>query len=82
MVWPRHADERTDAVLRSASPPNSGRMRVGQGRGHEHNVFTRTNFNLPDGNRSSGNFGRITGASAAGGGSDPRILQLALRVWF
>ena len=29
-----------------------------------------------------GNFGRITGASAAGGGSDPRILQLALRVWF
>lgn len=57
-------------------------MRVGQGRGHEHNVFTRTNFNLPDGNRSSGNFGRITGASAAGGGSDPRILHLALRVWF
>ncbi len=46
------------------------------------NVLNRTNFNLPDSNRSSGNFGRITGASAAGGGSDPRILQLALRVWF
>jgi outer membrane receptor protein involved in Fe transport len=46
------------------------------------NALNHTNFNLPDGNRSSGNFGRITGASAAGGGSDPRILQLALRFWF
>ncbi|HTU99317.1 MAG TPA: TonB-dependent receptor [Luteitalea sp.] len=46
------------------------------------NALNRANFNIPDGNRSSGNFGRITGASAAGGGSDPRILQLALRVWF
>jgi outer membrane receptor protein involved in Fe transport len=46
------------------------------------NALNRTNFNLPEGNRSSANFGRITGASAAGGGSDPRILQVALRVWF
>ncbi len=46
------------------------------------NALNHTNFNLPEGNRSSGNFGRITGASAAGGGSDPRILQLALRFWF
>ena len=46
------------------------------------NALNRTNFNLPDGNRSSGNFGRITGASQAGGGGDPRILQLALRLFF
>jgi hypothetical protein len=46
------------------------------------NALNRANFNLPEGSRSSPNFGRITGASAAGGGSDPRILQLALRFWF
>lgn len=40
------------------------------------NALNRANFNLPDGNRSSGNFGRITSAQ------DPRILQLALRLWF
>ncbi|AMY11746.1 TonB-dependent Receptor Plug Domain protein [Luteitalea pratensis] len=46
------------------------------------NALNRANFNLPEGNRSSSNFGRITAANAAGGGSDPRILQLALRTWF
>ncbi len=40
------------------------------------NALNRANFNLPEGNRSSGNFGRITSAQ------DPRILQLALRTWF
>lgn len=40
------------------------------------NALNRANFNLPEGNRSSGNFGRILSAQ------DPRILQLALRVWF
>ncbi len=32
--------------------------------------------NLPDGTCSSGDFGRIASRQ------DPRILQLALRVWF
>ena len=40
------------------------------------NALNRANFNLPEGNRSSGNFGRITSAQ------DPRILQVALRAWF
>ena len=40
------------------------------------NALNRANFNIPEGNRSSGNFGRITSAQ------DPRILQLALRTWF
>ena len=40
------------------------------------NALNHANFNIPEGNRSSGNFGRITSAQ------DPRILQLALRFWF
>lgn len=46
------------------------------------NALNRTNFNVPDGNRTSGNFGRITGATVSGGGGDARILQLALRLFF
>jgi hypothetical protein len=40
------------------------------------NVFNNVNFELPESELSSGNFGRIQGAG------DPRILQLALRVMF
>lgn len=40
------------------------------------NALNRANFNLPEGNRSSANFGRILSAQ------DPRILQVALRAWF
>jgi outer membrane receptor protein involved in Fe transport len=47
-----------------------------QFRAEAFNALNRANFNLPDGNRSSANFGRILSAG------DPRILQFALRAWF
>ncbi len=40
------------------------------------NALNRANFNIPNSNRSSGDFGRITTAQ------DARILQMALRFWF
>jgi hypothetical protein len=43
------------------------------------NALNHANFNNPEGNRSSGNFGRI---SSLAPGAEARILQLALRTWF
>ena len=40
------------------------------------NLFNRVNLGNPNTNRSSGNFGRITGAG------DPRVVQLALKYLF
>ena len=40
------------------------------------NLFNNVNFNNPNSNQSSGQFGRITSAL------DPRILQLGLRLQF
>lgn len=53
----------------------SSRIRT-QFRLEAFNALNRANFNIPEGNRSSGNFGRILSAQ------DPRILQVALRAWF
>ncbi len=47
-----------------------------QFRAEAFNVLNHVNFNLPESNRSSGNFGRILGAG------DPRIMQFALRASF
>jgi hypothetical protein len=43
------------------------------------NALNHANFNNPEGNRSSGNFGRINSLAP---GAEARILQLALRFWF
>jgi hypothetical protein len=40
------------------------------------NLFNNVNFNNPNTNRSSGNFGRITSAK------DPRILQFGAKILF
>ena len=45
-------------------------------RGEAFNVLNNVNLDLPNSNRSSGTFGRITSAS------DPRILQFAIRLVF
>lgn len=47
-----------------------------QFRAEAFNIFNNVNFNGPNTNRSSAQFGRITGAG------DPRILQLALKLIF
>jgi hypothetical protein len=47
-----------------------------QFRAEAFNIFNNVNFNGPNTNRSSAQFGRITGAA------DPRILQLALKLIF
>jgi outer membrane receptor protein involved in Fe transport len=47
-----------------------------QFRAEAFNILNRVNLDLPSGNRSSANFGRILTAQ------DPRILQFALRVSF
>jgi hypothetical protein len=47
-----------------------------QFRAEAFNVFNRVNFENPNGDRSSPNFGRILLAK------DPRILQFALRASF
>ena len=47
-----------------------------QFRAEAFNVFNRVNFDNPNGDRSSANFGRILTAK------DPRILQFALRASF
>ncbi len=45
-------------------------------RGEAFNVLNNVNLNLPNANRSSADFGRITSAG------DPRILQFAVRLMF
>ena len=47
-----------------------------QFRAEAFNILNRVNLDLPSGDRSSANFGRILTAQ------DPRILQFALRVSF
>ena len=55
--------------------PFSERYRI-QFRAEFFNIFNRANFSNPSGNVSSGSFGTITGAG------DPRIGQLALKLFF
>jgi hypothetical protein len=43
------------------------------------NFPNRANFNLPNGNRQAGSFGRVTGLTP---GASGRIIQLGLRYGF
>lgn len=64
------------ALMKNFYPFSSRESMYFQIRGDFFNVFNHTQFNDPNVNRNSGNFGGIYGAR------DPRIIQLAAKFYF
>ncbi len=64
------------ALMKNFYPFSSRESMYLQLRGDFFNVFNHSQFNDPNVNRNSGNFGGIYGAY------DPRIIQLAMKVYF